>query len=227
MIKYAIFDLDDTLLDFQRGEHEGLTKILTKYGVTNLQQGMDTYLEINRRIWDAIEQGANRTELLNTRFSKTLKLFDIEVDGAQVEAEYREHLNHNFHQLAGAEDLLKDLKGAGVQLLVGTNGVKKTQLDRLTGSGLDGYFVDCFISDDVGYPKPDRRFFTPMLTKYSDMQADNTVMIGDRLQADILGANHANLSSIWYNPKNHLNQESYRPTYEAHSFDEIKAIVLN
>lgn len=32
MIKYAIFDLDDTLLDFKRGEREGLTKIMTKYG---------------------------------------------------------------------------------------------------------------------------------------------------------------------------------------------------
>lgn len=113
MIKYAIFDLDDTLLDFKRGEREGLTKIMTKYGVSDLKQGFDTYTKINHQVWEAIEQGQARDTLLNTRFSKAFDLLGIKVDGATVEAEYRNSLDTNFYKLQGVDELLSDLKAAG------------------------------------------------------------------------------------------------------------------
>lgn len=175
MIKYAIFDLDDTLLDFKRGEREGLTKIMTKYGVSDLKQGFDTYTKINHQVWQAIEQGQARDALLNTRFSKAFNLLGIKVDGAAVEAEYRSSLDTNFYKLQGVDELLSDLKAAGVHLLVGTNGVKETQLRRLKGSGLEHYFEDYFISEDIGFAKPDKRFFEPMfkkIWKFNDERRD-------------------------------------------------------
>jgi putative hydrolase of the HAD superfamily len=227
MIKYAIFDLDDTLLDFKRGEREGLTNIMTKYGVSDLQKGISTYTKINRKVWDAIEQGQPREALLKTRFSKAFDLLGIKVDGVAVEAEYRKGLDTNFHKLQGADQLLNDLKSAGVRLLVGTNGVKATQLSRLKGSGLENYFDDYFISEDIGFAKPDKRFFEPIFAKYNDLEMKNTVMVGDRLQADILGANRAQLSSIWYNPQQLPVVEDYQPTYIASSFDQVKKIILD
>ncbi|ANI98269.1 YjjG family noncanonical pyrimidine nucleotidase [Pediococcus pentosaceus] len=226
MIKYAIFDLDDTLLDFKRGEREGLTKIMTKYGVSDLKQGFDTYTKINHQVWEAIEQGQARDALLNTRFSKAFNLLGIKVDGAAVEAEYRSSLDTNFYKLQGVDELLSDLKAAGVHLLVGTNGVKETQLRRLKGSGLEHYFEDYFISEDIGFAKPDKRFFEPMFKKYGNLTT-NAVMVGDRLQADVLGAKRAQLNSIWYNPQALPVVQSYQPTYVANSFKQIKKIILN
>lgn len=43
MSKYIIFDLDDTLLDFQKGEVEGVKKILKTNGVADIHQGFSTY----------------------------------------------------------------------------------------------------------------------------------------------------------------------------------------
>lgn len=227
MIKYAIFDLDDTLLDFKRGEQEGVENILSKYGVQDVSKGMTTYLKINHQIWDKIEHGFPREQLLKTRFSDTFSQLGIEVDGIKVEQEYRRVLDHNFYKIDGADQLLEELKNSGIRLMVGTNGIKTTQLSRLAGSGLERYFEDFFISEDVGFAKPDRRFFNPIHNKYQDMQMQNTVVVGDRIQADILGAKRANLSSIWFNPNQLANKEQYQPTYVADNYDQVKNIILN
>ena len=60
MLKYAIFDLDDTLLDFEKGERIKATEVLRKYGVQDLTTGLATYTKINQQVWEAIEQGAPR-----------------------------------------------------------------------------------------------------------------------------------------------------------------------
>ncbi|WP_283680092.1 YjjG family noncanonical pyrimidine nucleotidase [Lentilactobacillus sp. Marseille-Q4993] len=225
MIKNVIFDLDDTLLDFERGEIEGVTTILKENGVTDIKHGLDTYLKINNQVWEEIEKGAARQPLLNTRFSKSLALLGKQVDGVAVEHKYRNILGHNYYQINGASKLLSQLKENGINLLVGSNGVKQTQISRLQGSGLDKYFTKLFISEDIGYAKPDKRFFDTILAD-KQITKDNTIMVGDRLQSDILGASRANLRSIWYNPSNQVNQLEIKPTYTVSNYEKLADIIL-
>jgi len=224
--KYAIFDLDDTLLDFTRGEIEGITAILKKYGAPDVRRGFDTYVHLNRDIWQRIEQGAPRQPLLDQRFALTFDALGITVDGVALEAEYNDHLNHNFYTLPGARDLLIQLKTAGVHLLVGTNGTKHTQLSRLTGSEIGEFFDAVYISQDIGFNKPDPRFFAPIFAEHPDLTADNTLMVGDRLQSDILGANNVALPSIWFNPQHTANPGSYLPTFEAANLTTVAQLIL-
>ncbi|AKP64542.1 HAD superfamily hydrolase [Levilactobacillus koreensis JCM 16448] len=226
MKKYAIFDLDDTILDFTRGETEGITAILKKYGAPDVQRGFDIYVQLNRDIWQRIEQGAPRQPLLNERFALTFNALGITVDGTALETEYNDMLNHNFYTLPGARDLLAHLKSAGVHLLVGTNGTKHTQLSRLAGSGIDAYFDAVYISQDIGFNKPDPRFFAPIFAQHPDLTAANTLMVGDRLQSDILGANNVRLPSIWYNPQHTSSSVAYRPTFEATDFVTVARLIL-
>ncbi|EFL94771.1 HAD superfamily hydrolase [Pediococcus acidilactici] len=226
MLKYAIFDLDDTLLDFKKGERIKATEVLRKYGVQDLTTGLATYTKINQQVWEAIEQGAPRDQVLKTRFSKTFAALGVDGDGVAAEREYRQRLATSYYQFEGAQALLRDLKSAGIRLMVGTNGVKKTQLSRLAGSKLDQYFIDCFISEDVGYAKPDERFFAPIKHKYADMSFQNTAMVGDRLQSDILGANQAGFKSIWYNPQQIAVDAPIKPTAVAHSYDQLRELML-
>lgn len=226
MFKYIIFDLDDTLLDFDRGESEGIHQILKQYGVNDVEQGFQAYLSVNKHVWEQIEAGKPSQNLLDTRFELAFNKFGIKVDGKKIERQYRNILNHNFYTLDGAEDLLQDLKSAGLVLLVGTNGFKKTQLDRLEGSGLNKYFDHCFISDDIGFNKPDRRFFTPIFKQYHDLSTANTIMIGDSLKSDILGSNRAGLKNIWFNPKRIVNNSNFRPTFEVHNYQGIEDILI-
>ncbi|WP_143463801.1 YjjG family noncanonical pyrimidine nucleotidase [Levilactobacillus enshiensis] len=226
MKKYAIFDLDDTLLDFTRGEVAGITTLLKKYGAPDIQRGFDTYARLNHDIWQRIEQGAPRQALLNERFTLTFAALGIAVDGVALEAEYNDHLNHNFYTLPGARALLAQLKTAGVHLLVGTNGTKHTQLSRLAGSGIGAYFDDVYISQDIGFNKPDPRFFAPIFDQHPDLTADNTIMVGDRLQSDILGANNVALPSIWFNPRHTANPGTLQPSFEAADLTTVARLIL-
>ncbi|MGO3411711.1 MAG: YjjG family noncanonical pyrimidine nucleotidase [Leuconostoc falkenbergense] len=226
MIKNIIFDLDDTLLDFQRGEYESVRSILKNAGAPDIEEAFKIYGQINANVWQQIESGEAAQPLLNRRFSDTLNLLNIKSDGQQLERIYRQHLNHNFHVIPGATNLLKQLKSNGFRLIVGTNGVAKTQHERLVGSGINSYFDEIFISEEIGYRKPEPQFFETILNNNPDRNISNTVMIGDRLSADIVGANAVGMKSIWYNP--HQNQATSKsaPTYIANDYQDILNLIL-
>lgn len=227
MKKYVILDLDDTLLDFTRGEIEGVTTLLAEHGVTDTARGLQVYQTINTAIWQQIEQGAPREPLLNTRFAKAFGALGISVDGAALERRYHAMLDHNFYVLPGAQDFLDTLQKGQLTLVGGTNGTKTIQLNRLEGSGIAGYFDRLFISQDLGVDKPDPAFFNAIFAAYSDMTAANTIMVGDHLASDIQGALNGHLDSIWYNPHHDINSEGIQPTYEVDSYAAAEHVLLD
>ena len=51
-------------------------------------------------------------------------------------------------------------------------------------------------------------------------------IVGDSLSSDILGGVNGDLDTIWYNPKHKPNGTDIRPTWEADSFNAVKAVIL-
>ena len=225
MLKNIIFDLDDTLLDFKRGEYEGLRDIFIAQGIKDLDKVFQTYNKINTQVWLQIENGHPAQPLLNTRFSDTLAQFGISADGGQLEKTYRAKLNQNYHVIPGAIELLDSLKQQNYQFIVGTNGVAKTQYARLQGAGLMPYFDDVFISEEIGYNKPNPQFFTHILKHGHHITRNNTVMVGDRLSADIQGAVNAALPNIWFNPRNEQSSTTIQPDYVAQNYHDMLTII--
>ena len=109
---------------------------------------------------------------------------------------------------------------------MGTNGVAKTQPERLVGSGINNYFDEIFISEEIGYRKPEPQFFETILDNNPDRNISNTVMIGDRLSADIVGANAVGMKSIWYNPQQNQTTSKSAPTYIANDYQDILDLIL-
>lgn len=227
MLKYVIFDLDDTLLDFQADEQVSLTTILSRYHVPDLAVAKERYLTYNRQVWQQIEHGANREQLLNQRFQVVLAQLGLSVDGVKVQHEYNDLLGQGFQMLPGVIPMLTTLKNAGLTLLVGTNGVQDTQLNRLRGAHLTPYFDHVFISEAVGFDKPDQRFFAAIFAAYPDLSADNAVMVGDSLASDIAGANNVGLPSIWFNPHQLPNSSEIKPTLTVATFAQLQALLLD
>ena len=226
-MKYVIFDLDDTLLDFQAAEQASLTTILTRYHVPDLAVAKRIYLAHNQQVWQQIEHGADRDQLLDQRFKIVFAKLGITVDGPKVQHQYNDLLGQGFQVLPGVAPMLTKLRAAGLVLLIGTNGVQDTQIKRLVGSGLANQFDHVFISETVGFAKPDRRFFDAIFATYPDLSPKNTVMVGDSLASDIAGATNVGLPSIWFNPQHLANLSDVHPTATVTNFDQLQQLLLS
>ncbi|WP_150285552.1 YjjG family noncanonical pyrimidine nucleotidase [Rummeliibacillus sp. TYF-LIM-RU47] len=222
---FLIFDLDDTLLDFQDTEIKALESLFKKYEVPFNEESVSAYKAMNKKLWAEIEKGSlSKADLLNQRFAAFFELYEKKVDGQLAEKEYRSLLNLGHKMLDGALALLTALKNHGYTIVAGTNGIGITQRQRLTDAKIIDFFDDLFISEEVGFEKPNTQFFEAIFKKYPAMTKENTLMIGDSLSSDIKGATNAGIDSVWMNPTKapHNGIES---TYEVQTLDELLALL--
>ena len=87
------------------------------------------------------------------------------------------------------------------------------------------YFSDFFISEKIGHQKPTKEFYDYCFSHMQGVSAKETVMIGDSLTADILGANNYGIKSIWYNHLGKENKTNIFPTYQVNNLNQIKNLL--
>ena len=107
-----------------------------------------------------------------------------------------------------------------------TNGVASAQHGRFARSPLRDLFPHVFISEEVGYAKPDPRFFQVVVDRLGIRDTRRAVVVGDNLISDIGGGNAAGMDTIWYNPGRFPPWAPPVPTWEAADYPSIEAILL-
>ena len=128
----------------------------------------------------------------------------------------------------GVEDFLKELKrrGRGIYLL--SNAQRDFTRPEIAMLGLETYFDGIFISSEQGCKKPSPLFFERLLEKYG-LKASECIMIGNDEEADIAGARHVGLDSLYIHtdisPRDYGKVE---PTYRVMDgdFRKIQSLVL-
>lgn len=219
-----LFDLDGTLLDFDASEQAALKKLFVSKGLNITDDLICTYENVNNGLWRSYEKGEiGMSELVNTRFSKTLKHFGMDIDGEAWEKEYRSYLGDYAFIVEGADEILKNLS-VSHRIFAITNGVGDTQKNRLKLAGLIDYFEDIFISQLVGVQKPDIRFFEYVMNNISDFNKEKSIVIGDSVITDIQGGNKAGLDTCLVNTKGRIYDDSIVRTYEISSLKELYEI---
>ena len=225
---HLLFDLDHTLLDFDRAEDLALTYLLEEAGVASrdLKVYKDHYIPMNRSMWEDLNHGLiTKPELLRTRFSRLFGHFGQEVDGSHLAGRYQHFLSQQGQELPQAHAFLSNVKDRGHKIYAATNGVSYIQRGRLQASSILPFFDDIFISDEVGAHKPSTDFFEKISDQVNDFHPDSALMIGDSLTADIQGGNNAGIDSIWFNPKGLVNETPAIPTYQVKNYQEILTIL--
>lgn len=219
---HLFFDLDHTLLDFDAAEEEALDLLLAQYGVADPESYKTVYRPINRQLWRDLEQGQiTKKDLVNSRFARLFAHFGQTVDGAELAKSYEQHLSQQGQTYDGAEALLLTLKARGYKLYAATNGVAAIQKGRLAASGLGPLFEAVFISEELGYNKPDARFFGKMAELVAGFDRSTSLMIGDNQLADIKGATAFGLDTAYYNPKGQALKDGVQPTYTLTSYQDL------
>ena len=113
---------------------------------------------------------------------------------------YIQELPFDNYLFEGAVEIL-DYLILKYKLHIITNGFEEVQHKKLKNSGIDCYFSTVTTSEEVGLKKPNPKVFLTALNKANSLPAQS-VMIGDSLEADILGANNIGMQTIFYNYRN-------------------------
>jgi 2-haloacid dehalogenase len=217
-----LFDLDDTLLDFKASEKLSFVRTLEALGVHG---GIDAlfpqYQAINLALWRAFETGAVSKDFLKVeRFRKTFAQNGLDLDPAAASHLYLESLSDTVVLIDGAKQVCETLCAIGEVGII-TNGVEHIQTRRIASSGLKDHISFVSTSEACGHAKPDSRFFDYAAKMARAFAKHQTVIVGDRLDADILGANRFGIDSCWFNPGRLANVSDAVPTCEVGSLHEI------
>ena len=226
MIKYVLFDVDDTLLDFGKAEAAAIRKTFERIGIPVTEELIHRYSEINARQWARLERGEiSREQVLTGRFDilfSELGLSNIPSEMAQASYEYLLGTGHYF--VDGAEELLEALKDK-YELYIVSNGNASVQDRRLKSAGIVPYFREVFISERVGFNKPSAEFFDACFKRIPGFEKDKAVVVGDRLSSDILGGINAGVRTCWFNPKGEAPDPDIPADYEIKYLSELPALL--
>ncbi|MGE6312779.1 YjjG family noncanonical pyrimidine nucleotidase [Bacillus cereus] len=223
--KTLLFDVDDTLLDFQKAEKIALRMLFEEKGLLLTDEIEDRYKKINKSLWDSFEKGEiARNEIINTRFSILFKEYGEEVDGILFENNYRSYLEEGNQLMQGAFEFINQIQSK-YDLYIVTNGISKTQDKRLRNAGLHSLFKDIFVSEDTGFQKPMREYFDYVFERIPNFASEEGLIIGNSLSADIKGGYVAGIDTCWFNPEKKSNDSEIMPTYEVHNFEELYALL--
>lgn len=222
MIDTLLFDLDNTLLDFDKAEANALTKALGDAGMTVAEEILSRYNKINLEQWKLLEQGRmTREEVKIRRFKLLFQEFDIKVSPQEVAEHYQTYLGQGHYFIEGAEEVLQKLSKKYRIYLV-TNGTLSVQRGRLKSSGIEKYLQGVFISEEIGYNKPSIEYFNKCFAQIPDFKKENTVIIGDSLSSDIQGGINAGIKTIWFHrPQDLTENPQPKPDYEIRSLKSL------
>lgn len=222
----VLFDADNTLFDFDAAEAQALDLTLAEYGYPVDDKSRNCYLAVNRDLWERFDRGEVKREwLVVERFAALQRALGGHHDPAEMNTFYLARLAEAGCLLPGAEELCRALVPSCTLAIV-TNGVASAQRGRFDRSPLKELIPWLFISEEVGYQKPQRQFFDAVLSAMSLPPSARIVVVGDSLTADILGAVNAGLDSIWYNPNGLSGRPDIVPTFEARSFDQVFQLIV-
>lgn len=217
-----LFDLDDTLLDFKASEKLSFTRTMQELGLSDgLEPLFAQYQTINVALWKSFERGEVSKDFLKVeRFRSTFQAHGLDLDPELASRVYLESLPDTVVLIDGATELCETLAAVGEVGII-TNGVEHIQNRRIASSGLSQYISFVSTSEACGYAKPDVRFFEYAAKMARAASKDDSIIVGDRLDADILGANRYGIASCWFNPGRLANDSDAVPTYEVASLRDV------
>jgi putative hydrolase of the HAD superfamily len=228
--KHLFFDLDHTLWDFDSNAKTTLEDVFVQF---ELEQRIPAgfiafytqYLHHNKILWERYSNGfITADELKWKRMWRTLLDFKIgeEKLAKELGALFLEILPTKTQVFSYTFEILDYLKAKDYQLHLITNGFEKTQWRKLNSSGLAGYFTEVITSEISNSLKPKKEIFDFALLKTKALLQES-LMLGDNLNADIQGAINANMDSVFVN---HINEKTMLlPTYTIYHLKELENIL--
>lgn len=194
MYRAIFIDIDDTLLDYIPCCREAFELALPEH-----PEYFDLFFEISGRLFSEAKHGlhtiAEVMELYPKEFIATIGYPPEAVD--PFKHAFRAAWGKTHTLVPGAKEMLENLQAKGYRLFAASNSIGHLQRSRLEKAGILKYFEDTYISMDIGYDKPDIRFYQEALRRCG-LQAKEVLMIGDSMTTDVIGARKAGMDALFF-----------------------------
>ncbi|MDR0581567.1 MAG: YjjG family noncanonical pyrimidine nucleotidase [Prevotellaceae bacterium] len=226
--KLLLFDLDNTLWDFETNARAAIRDMLAEQNLTRILAEFDEfyccYEMHNHRLWMEYEAGNLKKEDLRTlRFHFALQAFGVD------SYELARHCGEQYIALCPKKTALfphtlttLDYLRPKYNMAIITNGFSEVQHVKIAACGLDKYFQRIFISEEVGCPKPGSGIFHAAVTAFHSTKKA-ALMIGDNWENDIAGAKKYGIDQVYYNPRRIPHDR--KPTFEIERIEQLKAFL--
>ena len=202
MIKHIFFDLDHTLWDFEANSAKAFEHI---FETNNVQIDLSTFLErykpINEYYWKLYrEERISKPDLRYARLKDAFSKINFNTNDDLIHKLSEEYIDHlpNHNTLFDGAIAILDYLQPKYTLHIITNGFNEVQYQKLEKSKIVGYFDKIITSESVGVKKPNPRIFNYAL-ELANAQPEKSMMIGDNIEADVLGAINVNMKAIHFN----------------------------
>jgi putative hydrolase of the HAD superfamily len=207
--KIFVFDLDDTLYSERDFEKSGIEFVYENLNIKHIS--LKTILN-NRKNWiEQIIDGSNNQITLQM-------VLDI----------YRNHFP-TIRLYKDAKVFLEKLLSQGIEMSLITDGRSITQRNKLKALGIESFFKNIVISEEVNSEKPSEYNFRMVM--YNKL-AENYIYISDNPKKDFITPNKLGWTSICLldrgqnvHKQNFTNSIEYNPHFIIKSFDEINLII--
>ncbi len=204
---HLFFDLDRTLWDFEKNSEIALNILFhdlkLHLEIEDFYTFHEEYKVHNTILWKLYGAGKMSKDVLRSeRFRKALATFGIQ------DPKIIDRLSDGYVELSpiqtamfpNALETVKSLKSEGYPLHMITNGFREVQTIKIENCGLAPYFQELICSEDIGKNKPDKDIFHYSM-RLAGCSANQSVMIGDDYEVDILGANAVGMHTIHFDPE--------------------------
>jgi putative hydrolase of the HAD superfamily len=228
LYKHIFFDLDRTIWDFDASAEDSFSRMYDKYelknhGVPSVEAFKERYDVHNDMLWSWYRKGKIQKEVLNIkRFDMTLADFGIvnhEISIGMSEDYVIVNPDTPFLFPYAIESLAYLAPKYPLHLI--TNGFQEVQEQKFRIARLDRFFRTVTTSEEAGIKKPEPGIFRYALDK-AGCTATDSIIVGDDLSVDILGAKDIGMDGVYFNPNGLEHQEEV--TYEIQSLKELLQI---
>ena len=192
MISVLLFDIGETILD-ARGQQDALMEVhRTALGKFGFELSVDEYRQLDR---DKISQFVpSAMHAITWQFARPNECLFNEIT-EDVRSHYSEIRSLGYQLYPAVAVILEQLAEEYTLALAGNAPASIT--DTLDDLGVLRWFRQRDVSGSLGIKKPDERFFRTILEK-AGFSPSEAIMIGDRLDNDIIPAKQKGLRTIWF-----------------------------
>lgn len=198
----VFFDLDHTLWDFDKNSEMTFERIFQRnHPEIEIKIFIEKYVPINQACWKLYQYDKiTHEELRYNRLKDSFDAINYAVSDEQIDSisnEYIHLLPDNNYLFDGTFEIL-DYLNKNYKLHIITNGFADVQKRKIENSKLNDYFQTVTNSEMAGVKKPNPIIFEYALD-LAKVKKENSIMIGDSLDADVQGALDMGLDAIYFN----------------------------